>query len=101
MADIDGNGYPDVVAMLNSNDQMAYVLQGPSGFSQPVYQLTDDNPKTNNFYLDNSFAIADVNSDGCPDVVLAELSSSLRVFHGRNCQLPSRNTAGPLPPRLR
>lgn len=100
VADIDGNGYPDVVAMLNSNDQMAYVLQGPAGFDAPVYQLTDDNPWTNNYYLDNSFVIADVNSDGCPDVVLAELSSSLRVFYGRNCKLPVRTPGGPLPPRL-
>lgn len=100
VADVDGNGYPDVLTMLNSNDQMAYVLQGPAGFDAPVYQLTDDNPWTNSFYLDNSFVIADVNSDGCPDVVLAELSSSLRVFYGRNCKLPVRMAGGPLPPRL-
>lgn len=99
VADIDGNGYPDIVAMLNSYDQMVYVLQGPSGFAGPVFQATDDNPWTNNFYQDNSFVIADVNSDRCPDIVLAELSSSLRVFYGRNCQLPVRHTGGTLRPR--
>lgn len=101
VADVDGNGYPDIVAMLNSNDQMVYILQGSSGFSEPVFQSTDNNPWSNNHYLDNSFTIADINSDGCPDIVLAELSSSLRVFYGRNCQLPTRRTGGPLPPRLR
>ena len=99
VADIDRNGYPDIVAMLNSNDQMVYVLQGPAGFAAPVFQSTDDNPWTNNFYRDNSFVIADVNSDKCPDVVLAELSSSLRVFYGRNCLAPSRHTGGPSRPR--
>lgn len=101
VADVDGNGYLDIVAMINSNDQMAYILQGPSGFGEPVFQNTDDNPWTNNYYIDNSFVIADVNSDRCPDIVLAESSSSLRVFYGRNCQLPARQTGGPLPPRIR
>jgi hypothetical protein len=99
VADVDGNGYPDIVAMLNSADQMAYILQGPDGFGEPVFQSTDDKPWTNNHYFDNSFVIADVNSDRCPDIVLAELSSSLRIFYGRNCLLPSRHTGGPLPPR--
>ena len=99
VADIDHNGYPDIVAMINSNDQMVYVLQGPAGFAAPVFQATDDNPWTNNFYRDNSFVIADVNSDNCPDIVLAELSSSLRVFYGRNCLVPPRRTGGPSVPR--
>ena len=102
VADLDGNGYPDIVTMMNSYDQMAYILQGPSGFAQPVYHWTEDNGLwTNNFYFDNSFAIGDVNSDGCPDVVLAEASSSLRVFYGRNCLQPARVSSGPMPPRLR
>ncbi|MEJ1095099.1 MULTISPECIES: VCBS repeat-containing protein [unclassified Pseudoxanthomonas] len=99
VADIDGNGYPDIVAMMNSYNQMAYILQGPSGFGEPVFQTTSDNAWTNSHYMDNSFVIADVNSDRCPDIVLAESSSSLRVFYGRNCQLPVRQTGGPLPAR--
>lgn len=98
VADVDGNGYPDIVTMINSNDQMAYFLQGPSGFADPVLQRTDDNPWTNNHYWDNSFVIADVNSDRCPDVVLAEVSSSLRIFYGRNCQVATPRTGGRLPP---
>lgn len=100
VADIDGNGYPDIVAMINSNNQVAYVLQGPVGFNAPVVMYTSDDPRFNSFYLDNSFAIGDVNSDGCPDVVIAEASSSLRVFYGRSCSLPVRLMSGPLPPRL-
>lgn len=98
VADVDGNGYPDIVTMFDSYDRMGYFLQGPTGFAPVVYQQTDDNPWTNNFYRDNSFAIGDVNSDGCLDVVLAELSSSLRIFYGRNCQKPVPRTGGPLRP---
>ena len=98
VADVDGNGYPDIITMINSNDEMAYFLQGPSGFASPVIQKTDDDPSTNNIYLDNSFVIADVNSDRCPDVVLAEQSSSLRTFYGRSCQVPEPRTGGPSAP---
>lgn len=98
VADVDGNGYADIVTMINSDDRMAYFLQGPSGFADPVFQRTDDNPWTNSFYWDNSFAIADVNSDRCPDVVLAEVSSSLRIFYGRGCQVSARKTGGQLLP---
>ncbi|WP_242164360.1 VCBS repeat-containing protein [Lysobacter sp. M15] len=99
VADIDGNGYPDIVVMFDSYDMMGYFLQGPSGFAPVVYQNTDDNLWTNNFYRDGSYAVADVNSDGCLDIVLAELSSSLRIFYGRNCQKkPAPGIARPLPP---
>ncbi|KRA52647.1 hypothetical protein ASD77_13525 [Pseudoxanthomonas sp. Root65] len=100
IADLDGNGYPDIVTMMNSNNQMGYVLQGPTGFAASIVVTTSDNPWYNSFYLDNSFAIGDVDSNGCPDVVLAEASSSLRVFYGRNCQLSDRVQSRPLPPRL-
>lgn len=98
VADLDGNGYPDIVSMFDSNDQMGYFLQGPSGFPPVVFQNTDDNPWTNNQYGENSFAITDVNSDGCPDVVLAEVSSSLRIFYGRNCQVAISEMSTNLPP---
>ena len=99
VADLDGNGYPDIVVMFDSNDMMGYSLQGPSGFAPMVYQNTDDNLWTNNFYRDGSYVVADINSDGCMDIVLAELSSSLRIFYGRNCQKkPAPGVAGPLPP---
>lgn len=99
VADLDGNGYRDIVVMMNSNDEMGYFLQGPDGFDDIVLQKTDDNPWTSNVYRNNSFKIADINSDGCPDIVLAELSSSFRVFYGRNCVPYRRVTGGPLPPR--
>lgn len=100
VADLDGNGIDDVVVMLNSSDRFAYFLQGNQEFAAPVFVQTDDNPWTNNFYKDNSFAIADVNSDGCPDVVLAELSSFLRIFYGRGCALRYVPTGGVNPARL-
>lgn len=101
VADIDGNGYPDVVTMFSSWRKMGYILQGPAGFDRLVTMQTQPNPWVNNHYLDNSFAIADVNSDGCLDIVLAELSSSLRVFYGRGCQPRIMRTGGPLMPRRR
>jgi hypothetical protein len=98
VADLDGNGYPDIVVMYDSNDRIGYFLQGPSGFAPVVTQLTDDNPWTNNHYGENSFAIADVNSDRCADVVLSEASSSLRIFYGRNCQVSVPQMSQPLRP---
>jgi hypothetical protein len=95
IADIDGNGYPDVVTMFNSHDRMAYFLQRATGFDPIVTVSSDDNPWTNNHYYDNSMTIADVNSDGCLDVVLAEVSSSLRIFYGRNCLVMRPTTSGP------
>jgi hypothetical protein len=97
IADVDGNGYPDVITMLQSQDRMGYFLQGPSGFAPMVTQLTDDDPYSNSVYYDNSFAIADVNSDRCPDVVLVEITASLRVFYGRNCRVTNPRPSGPLP----
>lgn len=101
VADLDRNGFPDIVVMYDSSDRLGYFLQGPTGFAPVATVLTDDNPWTNNHYGENSFAIADVNSDQCPDIVLSEVSSSLRIFYGRNCNLPVRKTGGPLPPEQR
>ncbi|HVI26986.1 MAG TPA: VCBS repeat-containing protein [Xanthomonadaceae bacterium] len=97
VADVDRNGYPDIVTMFDHLGLMGYILQGPSGFDPAVYQSTDDIQGTG-WYRDDSFAIADVNSDWCPDVVLAEPSSSLVIFYGRNCRVPVPRTGGPLPP---
>jgi hypothetical protein len=95
VADLDGNGYPDLVVMYNSNDGMGYALQGPSGF-EPIMRInTDDNPWTNNFYREDSIVVADVNSDQCPDLVIAEVSSSLRIFYGHDCRAQPIRTGGP------
>jgi hypothetical protein len=99
VADLDRNGYPDIVVMFDSSDSLGYFLQGATGFAPVVSVSTDDNPWTNNGYGENSFAIADVNSVRCPDLVVAEVSSSLRIFYGRNCQPLIARTGGPLPPR--
>jgi hypothetical protein len=65
------------------------------GDIEMVAQPTNDDPYTMSAYYDDSLAIVDVDSDRCADVVLADMTSSLRVFHGRNCQAtlphPSRS----------
>jgi hypothetical protein len=100
VADVDGNGYPDIVAMYDGWDVMAVFLQSENGFATPVEYLTDDSPWTNNSYFNKSMVIADANSDGCPDVVLAETSSSLRIFYGRNCRITMPRMSTPSPPSL-
>jgi hypothetical protein len=94
VADMDGNGLPDIVMAFNSHDALAYALQFPDGFAPYVVVRTDDNPWTNNPYIDDQLVIADVSSDGCPDIILAERSSSLRIFYGRNCTVPPQRTGG-------
>lgn len=101
VADVDGNGYPDVVTMLGAQDRLGYFLQGPSGFSPMAIEFTDDDPYSLSSYYDNSFVIADVNSDRCLDVVLADMTSSLRVFYGRNCQVTLPRPSKPLRPQRR
>jgi len=101
VADIDGNGYPDIITMFGGWRRMGYFLQGPTGFDPLVTMEIQPNPWWNNPYFDNSFDVADINSDGCPDVVIADLSSSLRVFYGRNCQPRAKYTGGRLLPRRR
>lgn len=101
VADVDGNGYPDIITMFSGWNRMGYFLQGPAGFDRLVTMITHSDPWVNSHYFDKSFAIADINSDGCPDIVLAEVSSSLRAFYGRNCQRRAMRTGGPLPPRRR
>ncbi len=97
VADIDGNGYPDIVVMLNSSDGMGYYLQNAEGFAPMVRVSVDDNPWSSGFYNNKAFEIVDLDRDGCKDVVLAESTTSLRVFYGRDCLVPRRIKSTPLP----
>jgi hypothetical protein len=97
--DLDGNGLADVVTLYSSFNTMAYMLQQPTGFQAAVTLPTQPPTYTyNSFYEDNSLVVADVNSDRCLDIVVADMNYGMLVFAGRNCKPRMVRTGGNLPP---
>jgi len=90
VADLDGNGHDDIVGLQNSWNVMQFHLQQAGGFQAPVEMTTTTTPWFNAFYFDNSLAVSDVNSDGCLDILVADMNSGLLVYPGRNCAAPRR-----------
>ena len=90
VADLDGNGYADIVGLQNSWNVMQFHLQQAGGFQPPVEMTTTTTPWFNAFYFDNSLVVSDVNSDGCLDILVADPSAGLLVYAGRNCAKPRR-----------
>jgi hypothetical protein len=76
--DLDGDGKPDMV-MINSNLPDVIVYQNVSTVGHLT--MTQLPPLAETGYGDNWVAIGDLNGDGKPEIVVAELSSStLAIF---------------------
>jgi hypothetical protein len=99
-ADLDGNSRMDVVTLYHTGKAMAYRLQNANGFAAVVTLPT---PATGSpgplEYENGQLAVADVNSDRCRDIVVAEPYYGLLVYYGRNCHVPKPRMAGPGRPR--
>ena len=75
--DVNGDGWPDVIAVSTRNSQVAVFLGGPSGLSLSRSYATGSSPR--------DVTLADVNMDGMSDVITADYSSStVSVLLGKN-----------------
>jgi hypothetical protein len=69
VADLDGDGVPDLVTANRDSDDVSVLLgNGDGSFQAAVSFAVGDNP--------NSVAVADLDGDTAPDLVTANLSSS-------------------------
>jgi hypothetical protein len=79
LADLNGDGHPDVVAASQDADLVSIFLNdGSGGFSMPEGQNFGFNGYGNTsppILLNSSFKIADINGDGKPDVALLQFSN--------------------------
>jgi len=79
VADLNGDGHPDVVATSQDADRVSIFLNdGSGGFGMPEgvnFGFTGFGNSSPPNVLNNSFKIADINGDGKPDVVLLQFSN--------------------------
>jgi hypothetical protein len=76
VADLNGDGKPDIVVVNNQSSTIGVLLGNGDGTFQPV--VTYDSGGQ----LPNYIAIADVNGDGKPDIVVASLWTDVCVLLG-------------------
>lgn len=86
LADLDGNGLDDIVTVHGGWYDMGYYLQGPSGFDPETRVSVFINSFPTSHYLGHALAVADINSDGCRDVAIADSQYGLLVLTGANCR---------------
>ncbi len=75
--DLDDNGLDDLVLVDRGNDQLILLYQAPDG------SFSEDGLPLNVGYAPSEVAIADLNNDGWPDLVVSNtFSGDLSVFYG-------------------
>lgn len=97
-ADIDGNGLDDIVVSHGDSEAVGYLLQSDQGFGP---EILIDLPMTQwGIPRSDGLAVGDVNSDGCPDIVVASGTNDLTILYGKNCLPQSPPMSTPLPALL-
>lgn len=86
LADLDGNGLDDIVTVHGGFYNMGYYLQGPSGFESETLVSVAISSFPTSHYFGHKLAVADINSDGCRDVAIADSQYGLLVLTGANCR---------------
>lgn len=83
-ADLDHNGYEDILVLHGGWYALGYYMQDHSGLAAEqhvwVPYATHYNP--------HGMATGDVNGDGCTDVAITDYNNALQILHGRNCYEP-------------
>ncbi len=75
--DLDHDGLDDLMLVDRGNDQLIVLYQNPDG------TFGEDGPRLDVGYAPSEVAIADLNSDGWPDLVVSNTySGDLSVFYG-------------------
>jgi hypothetical protein len=85
IADMDGDGFGDIVANHNGWSTVGTYLQIPGSFvaGMPISNLANNNDDP------QAFAIADFDSDGCKDIA-ASVSGQYVMAYGKDCLNPDR-----------
>ena len=94
--DIDGDRREDLVIEHNGWESIGYLIQSPSGLLPESLSISGGTG-----FNTTSFAIGDINSDGCKDIVVADLNYGLGVLMAASCKKTPRQISSPLPPRRR
>lgn len=76
LADINGDGYPDVVVSNSYSNTLGVLLNNRDGTFQPAVTYNSGGA-----YPPSSVAIADVNDDGKPDLIVANSSGPYPADH--------------------
>jgi pSer/pThr/pTyr-binding forkhead associated (FHA) protein len=80
LADLDLDGFADIVALSNDGSVKAFRGRGTVGQRQPVMWQTP--PDSLNWV--SSPVVCDINKDGVADVVTVNEKHALRIFNGKN-----------------
>lgn len=86
LADLDGNGLDDIVTVHGGFSDMGYYLQDPNGFEPETRVSVFINSFPTSHYFGRTLAVADINSNGCRDVVIADSQYGLLTLTGANCR---------------
>lgn len=81
VADLDHNGYPDILAMHGGWNALGYYLQGKQGLAQEAGGYV---PYATHYNQDG-LATGDLDGDGCTDAAVADYNNGLIVLRGNNC----------------
>lgn len=94
IADLDGNGAKDLVAIHSGWGSVGYYLQSDGALAEEKTAFIGA------LYMSpNAQAIGEATGDACPDVVIAGSYSGLRLLRGAGCAVPQRTMSRPSPPR--
>ncbi|HSD18150.1 MAG TPA: VCBS repeat-containing protein [Thermomonas sp.] len=86
LADLDGNGLDDIVTVHGGFYNMGYYLQGPGGFEPETLVSVAISSFPTSHYIGHKLAVADINSDGCRDIAIADSQYGLLTLTGANCK---------------
>ncbi|OGT59801.1 MAG: hypothetical protein A3E01_14670 [Gammaproteobacteria bacterium RIFCSPHIGHO2_12_FULL_63_22] len=83
MGDMNGDGRTDLLVLHDGWGAVSYYQRLATGFAPAMkFELPT---QTNRYENTGSFAVGDVNNDGCLDVVVADETDDLVVMRGQHC----------------
>jgi len=84
IADLDRNGYQDLLMMHAGWYRLGIYFQGRQGFAPEIGAWV---PYATHYNQDG-LTTGDLDSDGCTDVAIADYNHGLLALHGKNCYEP-------------
>jgi len=94
--DVNGDGFPDVLATGNDNDGLtAQIFLGVGDGTFTSGQVLEISQQGNVPRIVQNAALADVNGDGCPDAIVVDSNSLAAIFRG-DCKGDFNTSSGAL-----